>query len=424
MSDRSPHGVTAGGAHPGETTSTEVRRSPGRPASQRGMRGQNLALVLRTVAGQDELSRADVAGRTGLTRAAVSSLVDELIVSGLVQEGPVTASGKAGRPGRTLALSDRGPAGFGLEIGVGHLGACVVDLRGQVRVWRRIEQSNAHRDPAEVAAELADLAADARAESEALHLNPLAPVLSVPGLLDQRPGIVAHAPNLGWQDVSIEDIWPGPDAPRPENEANLGALAELWRAHAPGNFLHVSAEAGIGAALVIDGRLYGGARGYAGELGHMAVHPDGPRCACGARGCLELYANQDAVLSAAGLHNPPGADPVALLTDRANAADPGTLSAIERAGDALGIALAGAIGLIDPAAVVLGGAYAELGVWLLPRIRHQLETRLTVRPFAPNQVTASPLGRRGPILGAALHTIQAVLHNPTCLTESQSPEGR
>jgi predicted NBD/HSP70 family sugar kinase len=396
--------------------SGHLGRVPGRPASQVGMRRQNLALVLRTVAGDGELSRADVAGRTGLTRAAVSSLVDELIVSGLVQEGAVTVSGRAGRPGRTLALSDQGPAGFGLEIGVGHLGACVVDLRGKVRVWLRVEGANAHRDPGEVVGELARLAEQARAEAEGLHLNPLAPMLSVPGLLGRRPGIVAHAPNLGWQDVAVGDMWPEGDAPRLENEANLGALAELWRAHAPGNFLHVSAEAGIGAALVIDGRLYGGARGYAGELGHMAVGPDGPRCACGARGCLELYANQDAVLHAAGVHVPPGADPMTVLTGHARAAHRDTLLAIERAGDALGIALADAIGLFDPAAVVLGGAYAELGAWLLPRIRRQLETRLTVRSFDPDSVTASPLGRHGPILGAALHTVQAVLHNPASLT--------
>jgi len=382
-------------------------------ASQSGMRQQNLALVLRTVAEDAELSRADVAGRTGLTRAAVSSLVDELISSNLVQEGPIAASGRAGRPGRTLALSDTGPAGLGLEIGVGHLGACVMDLRGEVRVWRRVEVANAQRPPAEVIDELAGLARDVRAEAEGFRLHPLAPVLSIPGLPGQQPGIITHAPNLGWHDLPLGRLWPGPDTPRIENEANLGALAELWSADAPRNFLHISAEAGIGAALVIDGRLYGGERGYAGELGHMTVHPDGPRCPCGSRGCLELYANQEAVLRAAGLHEHAGIDPVTELTARADAGDPGTLRAVEQAGDALGIALAGAIGLIDPAAVVLGGAYADLGPWLLPRIHHQLETRLTVRPFDLESVTASPLGRRGPILGAALHTIHEILRSPS-----------
>lgn len=386
--------------------------SPGPAASQLGMRRHNLALVLRIVATHTDLSRADVAARTGLTRAAVSSLVDELIAAELVREGPMASSGRAGRPGRTLTLNDSGPAGFGLEIGVGHLGACVVDLRGEVRVWRRVERPNAHRDPADVLAALADLATEARTEAESSGLRPLSPMLSAPGLSGPGPAMLTHAPNLGWHDVPIAMLWPGPDTPQLENEANLGALAELWTAHAPANFLHVSAEAGIGAALVIDGRLYSGSRGFAGELGHMPVHPDGPRCTCGSRGCLELYANQEAVLHAAGLPEPTASDPVTVLTEHARAGHPGALDAIERAGNALGIALAGAIGLFDPAAVILGGAYAELGPWLLPRIRRQLETRLTVRPFDVQTVTASPLGRRGPILGAALHTVREVLRNP------------
>ncbi|WP_317621309.1 helix-turn-helix domain-containing protein, partial [Streptomyces sp. CBMA123] len=102
------------------------------------MRRQNLAVVLGAVAAHTPLSRADVAGRVGLTRAAVSSLVDELIGRGAVTEAVATASGRVGRPGRALAVSGEGPAGLGLEIGVTHLGACVVDLRGEPRVWRRL----------------------------------------------------------------------------------------------------------------------------------------------------------------------------------------------------------------------------------------------------------------------------------------------
>ncbi|MER6303801.1 helix-turn-helix domain-containing protein, partial [Kitasatospora sp. NPDC001539] len=138
------------------------------PASQQDMRRQNLSLVLGAVAGHGPLSRADVAGRVGLTRAAVSSLVDELIGRGALTEAPATASGRVGRPGRALTVNDRGPAGLGLEIGITHLGACVVDLRGEPRVWRRIEQDNAGRPAGEVLAETAALASDVQAEAAAL----------------------------------------------------------------------------------------------------------------------------------------------------------------------------------------------------------------------------------------------------------------
>ncbi|MFF3108777.1 ROK family protein, partial [Kitasatospora sp. NPDC057904] len=268
------------------------------PASQQDMRRQNLSLVLGAVAGHSPLSRADVAGRIGLTRAAVSSLVDELIGRGALTEAAATASGRVGRPGRALAVNDQGPAGLGLEIGITHLGACVVDLRGEPRVWRRVERENAGRPAGEVLAEAAALAAEAQAEAADLGLSVEGRVLAVPGVVPNEPaGLVERAPNLGWRGVSLADHWPDPDTvPEPENEANLGALAEYWSAgQAAETFVHVSAEAGIGAALVIDGRLFRGARGFAGELGHIPVQPDGAGCACGARGCLEQYAGDAAV---------------------------------------------------------------------------------------------------------------------------------
>ncbi|WBP91437.1 ROK family transcriptional regulator [Kitasatospora cathayae] len=382
------------------------------------MRRQNLAVVLGAVAAHGPLSRADVSGRVGLTRAAVSSLVDELIGRGAVTEAAATASGRVGRPGRALTVSGAGPAGLGLEIGVTHLGACVADLRGEPRVWRRVEQANADRPVGKVLAELAALAAEAEAEAAALGLRVEGRVLAVPGVVPNGPrGLIERAPNLGWHGVRLTDHWPEPDTvPEPENEANLGALAEYWNAGNPvETFVHVSAGAGIGAALVIDGRLFRGARGFAGELGHIPVHPDGPGCACGARGCLEQYAGEAAVLREAGLAQHGPGDAVALLAERAGAGHAGTLAALDRAGGALGLALTAAVDLIDPDALVLGGAYADLADWLLPSVRAELADRVTVRPWAPEALRPSALGRRGPLLGAALTTVRRIMADPTLL---------
>ncbi|SOB86057.1 Sugar kinase of the NBD/HSP70 family, may contain an N-terminal HTH domain [Streptomyces sp. 1331.2] len=402
----------------------------GGPASQQDMRRRNLSVVLGAVSAHDPLarplSRADVAGRVGLTRAAVSSLVDELIGRGALTEAETAPDGRVGRPGRALSVRDRGPAGLGLEIGVTHLGACVVDLRGEPRVWRRVDRANAGRPAGQVLAETAALAAEAEAEARDLGLRVEGRVLAVPGVVPNGPaGRVERAPNLGWHTVGIADHWPDPcTVPEPENEANLGALAEYWNAEqAEQTFVHVSADAGIGAALVIDGRLFRGARGFAGELGHVPVHPDGVRCACGARGCLEQYAGQAAVLREAGLaqHGPGAAgpaeagDPVALLADRAAAGHAPTLAALDRAGRALGLALASAVDLIDPDGLVLGGTYAELAEWLLPPVRAELGERVTVRPWAPEALRPSALGRRGPVLGAAQTTVRRIMADPTLL---------
>ncbi|MFD9792069.1 ROK family protein [Streptomyces sp. NPDC059070] len=385
------------------------------------MRRQNLALVLGTVRAHSPLSRADVAARVGLTRPAVSSLVDELIERGALTEAPAAASGRVGRPGRALALNDHGPAGLGLEIGATHLGACVVDLRGEPRLWRRVEQVNADRPAGQVLAEAAALSAEVETEATALGLCVKGRILAVPGVVPNAPGgLVERVPNLGWHGVRLADHWPDPDTlPEPENEANLGALAEYWNAGQPAEtVVHVSAETGIGAALIIGGRLFRGARGFAGELGHIPVQPDGPGCACGARGCLEQFAGKAAVLRQAGLaqHDLAQAgDPVALLAERAGAGHAPTLRALDHAGRALGLALASAVELIDPDSLVLGGAYTELADWLLPSVRAELAARVTVRPWTPQALRPSALGRRGPLLGAAQTTVRRIMADPTLL---------
>ncbi|MFE5582985.1 ROK family protein [Kitasatospora sp. NPDC056531] len=391
------------------------------PASQQGMRRANLALVLGVIACGPR-SRAEVAAETGLTRAAVSSLAEQLISAGLVvEEGPAAPSGKVGRPGTALGLNPLGPGGLGAEIGVRHLGVCVVDLRGEVRAWRRQEVVNRGRQPAAVMADLARLVRSAVAES---GLRPAGLTLAVPGLVGAS-GVLQRAANLGWQDVPLApELRPAlrtagdrlAELPvQADNEANLGGLAERWLDEGPEDFLYVSAEAGVGAAIVVGGRLLRGARGYAGEFGHVPVHPEGMRCACGAHGCLEQYAGEAAVLRAAGLTAARG-DWVTLLAERAGAGDGPALAALAGAGSALGIAAAGAVNLLDPAEVVLGGGYARLAPWLLPAMRRELAARVTVRPWAEDRLTVSKLGRRGPLLGAAVGVVRAIVADPGRLT--------
>ncbi|MFJ9455045.1 ROK family protein [Kitasatospora sp. NPDC101447] len=392
------------------------------PASQQGMRRANLALVLGVIA-RGPRSRAEVAAETGLTRAAVSSLAEQLIAAGLVVEaGPAAPSGKVGRPGTALGLNPLGPGGLGAEIGVRHLGACVVDLRGEVRASRRREISNRGREPAAVMADLAQLLRAVVAEA---GLRPAGLTLAVPGLVGDSGAVLQHAANLGWQDVPVAAelraaLRPAADglAELPveaDNEANLGGLAERWLGDGPEDFLYVSAEAGVGAAIVVGGRLLRGARGHAGEFGHVPVRPDGPRCACGAHGCLEQYAGEAAVLAAAGLSGARG-DWVTLLAERAAADERAARAALAGAGSALGIAAAGAVNLLDPAEVVLGGGYARLAPWLLPAMRTELAARVTVRPWAEDRLTVSRLGRRGPLSGAAVSVVRAIVADPGMLS--------
>lgn len=388
---------------------------PGRrlPDTQQGMRRRNLARVMHTVSAEGPLSRAAVASRIGLTRAAVSTLVDELTRSGLLEELGPERPGRVGRPGSALAVSGRGPAGIGAEVGVDHLTVCAVDLRGEVRARAERHGGNRGREPGDVLRELTALVRQVTAEADHAGLWPVGLAVAVPGLVARDARTVVRAPNLDWQDTDLGPLLPRELPLTVDNEANFGGLAELWLGEAtPRDFLHVSAEIGIGGAVVVDGRLLRGTRGFAGELGHVPVRPDGPPCACGGRGCLEQYAGEEAVLRAAGLA--PGEDRIGRLAERAADGDRDVRRALRSAGTALGIALTGAVNLLDPETVVLGGALAGLAPWLLPSLERELDRR-TAGPAC--SVSVSRLGSEGPLLGAAHSVVRAVLDDPAAVAE-------
>ncbi|MFJ8672411.1 ROK family protein [Streptomyces sp. NPDC093589] len=413
--------------------------------TQHGIRRRNLSRVLRAVAAEGPVSRAGVAARIGLTRAGVAPLVDELLRAGLLVETGRAAPSGRGRPGSELAVSDRGPAGLGAEIGVDHLAVCAVDLRGRVRARVAADAANRRSEPGAVLAHLSELLAEVTAGIAVEGLRPAGLAVAVPGLVARGSATVVHAPNLGWREADLGPGLAAALAPAPaahggsgspgaaalplmvENEANLGALAELRLGGAadgspPPDFVHVSAEIGIGAAIVVDGQLLRGARGFAGELGHVPVYPDGRPCGCGGRGCLEQYAGEEAVLRAGGLteraaagSSGPGGR-IALLAHRAADGDAGVIRALHEAGTALGIALAGTVNLLDPQAVVLGGALARLAPWVLPSLERELALRTAVaadaaRPGRLSIVVSGPAAD-GPLLGAAHAALGAVLDDP------------
>lgn len=375
----------------------------GVPARTGAVRAHNLALVLRAVASADApISRASVALRTGLTRASVSALVETLIGGRLLREtGAPTRTG-VGRPSTGLVLDSGGPAGLGIELNVDHVTVCVADLTGAVRVRR--SGAGGQLD----AGGLPGLVGNAVAAASALGLTLSGAALAVPGLVDPSSGEPVVTPNLDAGGVR-ELVAARLDglAVLVENEATLAAGGEqrALGASAPRSFLQVSGEVGIGAGLVLDGRLYRGRHGWSGELGHVTVWPGGRACGCGSDGCLEQYAGLRAVLRAAG----PGSGSIA---SRASAGEPAMLAALADAGEALGIALAGALNLLDLDAVVLGGAHAELAPWLAGPIEEQLARRLVGAAVSRPAVRSSVLGADAAALGAAWSVLDRVLDDP------------
>ncbi|WFE24233.1 ROK family protein [Solwaraspora sp. WMMD937] len=396
-------------------------RTPESPLRQAGLREHHLGLVVRQVAAaQRPPSRAEIAATTGLTRATVSALVDELIGGNLLTEvAPVPRTG-AGRPATGLALAADGPAGLGLEINVDYLAACLVDLSGTVRHRAVLPADQRPHPPELVLARLAALAGEVLTAPQARELPLAGAALAVPGLVT-GDGLVRLAPNLGWHDVDVAAVLATDGSPLAgvpltvDNEANLAALGELHARHgAPADFVYVSGEIGIGAGIVLDGRLFRGTRGWSGELGHLAVRPDGPSCRCGARGCLEQYAGQEAILRSAGLAGQglTATEALRQVAERAAGSEPQVRRALTAAAAALGVVLAGVVNLLDVQTIVLGGIYAPLAPWLSPAVEAEIGRRVLTVGWSPVTVRASLLGAEAAATGAAGAVVRAVRDHP------------
>jgi predicted NBD/HSP70 family sugar kinase len=440
------------------------------PARQTSLREHNLALLLGELADRGPTSRARLAASTGLTKATVSRLVDTLVEADLVADlgmttdpvrrtvppgdpggvvpgqslGPGSAvagtvmpavpvrSARVGRPGRAVGLSPWGPVGVGVEINVDYLAVCSVDLTGAVRHREVVVEDLREARVDGVLARVAEVLGRALDAAAASGRRVAGVCVAVPGLVEVvRAGdpVLRLAPNLGWQDVPVlaelrRQMNLAGIEMYLDNEANLAALGELWAGgHVVDgrplrSFVHVSGEVGVGAGIVIDGRIYRGGHGFSGELGHLAVSRDGPPCACGSSGCLERVAGQEAILRAAGLALEPStsigrpAGSVARLLGQAAAGEERALSAIEVAGRALGTGIAAVVNLVDLHTVVLGGLYAALARWLREPVETELSRRVLSGRWAPVQLLVGGLVGEAAVRGAATSVVRTVIADP------------
>ncbi|HEV2887192.1 MAG TPA: ROK family protein [Jatrophihabitans sp.] len=388
---------------------------PGTPAGQQTVRRHNLSLISTALAAAPS-SRAELAQRTGLTKATVSSLVDHLIARSIVVEGEPATAG-VGRPARPVRLNPDGPVALGVEINVDYVAACVLDLTGELRCYRHSLTENRASSADQV---IEHAAALARAVLVELGQPLLGGGLALPGVVG-ADGTLLRAPNL----PGLTGLRPGPRLAGAlglppllvDNEANLGALASLRAEPAVGpDCVYVSGEIGVGAGLVVAGELFRGANGFAGELGHVVVTEDGPDCGCGGRGCVEQYAGQEVLLRTAG-------QPDLERLERAVAAgDRAALAAVEQAGSALGVGLASLLNVMDLPNVVLGGMYARLFEAITPSLSAQLDRRVLAPPGA-GRLSRSPLGIEAAARGAAGAVLDRALRDPAGLSGSGGSSG-
>lgn len=389
----------------------------GAPVRQASLRSHNLGVVLRAIFSSDEpISRARVAQQTGMTRSTVSRLTEELLAAQLICEhDPLAARGR-GRPAVPLAPMPGTIAGMGLEINVDYLSGRIVDLAGTIVAEGLITGDYEDSDPAEVLSELGALGARLLNDATDAGLRIAGTCLALPGLVDAQAGRLLLAPNLGWRDVdpgpTLGAAVPWGTTVRVANEADVAGYAQAMTR--PGHqlhedtFLYVSGGIGVGSALVEHGRVADGQRGWAGEIGHMTIEPDGPSCHCGSRGCLERYAGIAAIAAAGGLA--PSTTPAGIAA--AAGTTPRVRAAVDRAGWALGIALAGAVNVVDVATVMLGAGYSPLFTLLQPSIIAELGRRVLSSNVAHVAVRPADRTVAAPSTGAAIRMLDPVLDDP------------
>ena len=354
------------------------------------VRRHHLSVVLGHLVRNGPRSRATLAQETGLTKATVSLLVADLLDRDLVEELDTPRHGRVGRPATDVAAAGRGVGGLGLEIDVDRVAASVVDLTGDVRAHRTHAGDNRTLRSGRVIDRLRKVAHEVLTEADAAGINCVGGTLALPGLVDPVAGTLFVAPNLHWFDADIASATERLALPPAltltvDNEANLAALAELRLGAGQGlsSFVYVSGGIGIGAGVVLDGRVARGAHGFAGELGHVVVDPDGRPCSCGARGCLETIAGADGHATA------------------------------EQLADALAAALRSVVHVIDPEAVLLGGTFAARGDDFATAVRERLHASTLGARWSPCDVRAAALGADATLIGAATVALDGVVADPT-----------
>ena len=394
------------------------------------MRAQHSRLILNLLWKQREISRAELARRTSLSRSTVSAIVTDLLNTGLAKEARAGASSGGRRP-ILLEFQDQSSFILGIELGATHVSCVLTDLRCNVRAsWSAPAPV---RDEPKVALEKMTMAVRSVLEADGVQLSEVLGIgVAVPSPVDrERPGELLPLVVPKWEGHNIathlEDSFKRPVFV--DNDANLGALAELWwgAGSTVSDLAYIKVATGIGAGLIINDHIFRGSGGIAGEIGHTSIDPNGPQCICGLKGCLTTFIGTPALLERAKNElRTRGSDrlPPSSIDELVNAAldgDPMSVDLIHYAGDKLGVGIANMLNLLNPKTVVVGGGIARAGDLLLDGVRKTIQGLSLPASICNTGIRTTSLNEWGIAVGAATLVLQVALDAPAVfLAESRA----
>lgn len=370
-----------------------------RAGSKHLIREINQAIVLNAIRTRGALSRTEIAQMSHLGLPTVSAITAELIESGLLYERSTGAS-TGGRPRVLLALNAQAGHAVGVKLTEEMAYLVLTDL--EATIVARDETPIAGRTPQEIVTTLAD------AITALMPAAGNSPVLGVgvgmAGVIDRNRALVRHATYSGWRDLAfgalLESRLNLPVVM--DNDVNALAAAEQWfgAGRNASNFIVISLGRGIGMGMVLDGRLFRGTGGGAGEFGHMTIVPNGPPCACGKRGCLEALVSDPALAaqSSAALRRPLTIQQAIAEAQEGNAE---LRSIFATAGRTLGMAAANVVNLLNPGLIIVGGEGTRAGALLLEPFRDSLREHCFDGLFEDVEIVTDPWGDEAWARGAA-----------------------
>lgn len=397
-----------------------------RRINQDDLRNHNLSVVIDTLLRTTEpLSRAELAKRTGLTKATMSLLVSMLVDDGVVREGEPSVQSSYGRPSTPLLIAGGRYCGIGLQVNTNGYGVIVLDLDGTVISERWVDADMSAPDADEVFAELDALAMEQEALLAERGCTVAGAGLALPGLVTGNMRLLM-ARNLGWEQLDLTrfDVMRRLDVTA-GNEANMAALAQIpgyaMRRDGDGivgpseSFIYLSTDVGIGGAVVRNGHVEIGDHGFGGELGHTSVELRGPVCRCGRRGCLETYAGRRAMVESAGIASGSAAarhESVDELIDRWCAGDVRVAAVVNKAIEAMVSSIASAINVCDIETVVLGGVWSQFGSEIAVQMQSALQRQVLGYPEVRAKVLMADVTSRPALVGAAAMGLRHFVDDP------------
>jgi len=389
----------------------------GRPAGQGTIWESNLTTIAALVFGSDvPVTRTEVMAASGLARATVSRIVDDLIEARIVMELPPRREGSIGRPVVPLVPAGNGIISLGLEINTASFGACVVDLAGAVLGVQVVEGDFLESDPEWALEQVKQLGDDLLNGFDGPEYELAGVHLSLSAALDPETGIVLGTSMPQWQGVEPLALL-SPARYFDVKQIHLGSTRTMavvpeaalrFSDVGSGTFLYVAGDNFMGCTLVINGEPLS-TGDWSGNIGHVAIEPEGPLCRCGARGCLDTYVGRQYLMKRAGLD--PSTSIAQAVKEAAESGCPGFFEAARHAGDALGIALANYVNVLQVDTIVLGDGLAELFPLIARSVEEQLERRLWGEGRRFPRLEVSRTTWHAAMVGGALWVLQDLISN-------------